>query len=249
MSLLTVERIKLTTTRSPWWCTAVAAFIGFGWALMFALIYRGGRPEGAPKYDASLIVSGAANLGLYVIMIMAALSITTEYRFGIIRTTFQAAPRRWQVLTAKAAFVGFVALMLGEVFAFGALGIAKVLNSSPLSLSTSADWRAVAGVGVIYALASILAVGVGALLRQSAGAIAILLLFPLLVESLIGLIPKVGDDIQHWMPFLNASNFIGGGNGNGPSGFMGPWYSLLYFAAVAAVSFGLAIFVVERRDA
>ena len=248
MSLLTVERIKLTTTRSPWWCTGVAAFIAFGWALLFAALYRGGAPADAPKYSPSLVVSGAANLGLYVIMIMAALSITTEYRFGIIRTTFQAAPRRWQVLSAKAAFVSLVALVLGEVFAFGAIGLARVVNGSPLSLSSSDDWRAVAGVGLIYALAAILAVGVGALLRQSAGAIAILLLFPLLVESLIGLIPKVGSGIQHWMPFLNASNFTGGGGGS-TSGFMSPWYSLLYFAAVTAVIFGLAIFVVERRDA
>lgn len=246
MSLLNVERIKLTTTRSPWWCAAVAAFIGFGWALMFALIYRSGQPTEAPVYGPSLIVGGAANLGLYVVMIMAALSITTEYRFGIIRTTFQAAPHRWQVLGAKAAFLGFVALVLGEIFAFGAIGIAKVLNSTPLSLSGSDAWREVAGIGVIYALAAILAVAVGALLRQSAGAVAILLLFPLLVESLIGLIPKVGDDIQHWMPFLNASNFL---SSSGGSGFMGPWYSLLYFAGVVAVIFGIAVVAITRRDA
>jgi ABC-2 type transport system permease protein len=245
MSLLNVERIKLTTTRSPWWCTAVATFIGFGWALLFALTYKNGDPEGAPPYDASIIVGGTG-LAMYVIMIMAALSITTEYRFSIIRTTFQACPRRWQVISAKAALLGVVALVLGEIFAFGAIGIAKVLNSRPLPLNSSDDWRQVAGIGVIYGLAAILAVAVGALLRQSAGAIALLLLFPLLVENLIGLIPRVGSDMQKWMPFRNASNFLGQGDS---ANALSPVQSLIYFVVVVAVILGFAIFVVERRDA
>ena len=246
MSLLNVERIKLTTTRSPWWCTAVATLISFGFALLFALTYKNGRPQGAPPYDLSLVVSGAAGFGMFVIMIMAALSITTEYRFSIIRTTFQAAPRRWQVLSAKAAFLGVVGLVLGEIFAFGSVLIAKVCNSMPLSLRSSDDWRQVAGIGVVYALAAILSVAVGALLRQSAGTIAIILLFPLLVENLVGIIPRVGHDIQKWMPFRNASNFLG--QRSAPD-TLGPWASLLYFTVVVAVIFGFALFMVQRRDA
>jgi len=246
MSLLNVERIKLTTTRSPWWCTAVAALISFGFALLFALTYRNGIPTGAPRYDLSLIESGTAQFGMFVIMIMAALSITTEYRFSIIRTTFQAAPRRWQVLCAKAAFLGLVGLVLGEIFAFGSVGIAKALNSMPLTFSSSADWRAVAGIGVVYALAAIVSVAVGALLRQSAGAIALVLLWPLLVENLVSIIPVVGRDLQKWIPFLNARNFLGQDTG---SDSLAPWASLLYFAVVVAVIFGFALFMVERRDA
>ncbi|MGZ4521725.1 MAG: ABC transporter permease [Mycobacteriaceae bacterium] len=247
MSLLNVERIKLTTTRSPWWCAAVAALISFGFALLFALTYKNGDPgAGAPAYDLALIEGGTAGFGMFVIMIMAALSITTEYRFGIVRTTFQAVPRRWLVLTSKATFLGLVGLVLGEIFAFGSLGIAKALNSTPLPLTTSEDWRQVAGIGVVYALAAILAVAVGALLRQSAGAIALLLLFPLLVENLVGIIPRVGDDIQKWMPFRNASNFLSQGTS---SNSLSHWGSLGYFAFVVAVVFGLAVLVVERRDA
>ncbi len=249
MSLLDVERIKLTTTRSPWWCAAVAALISFGFALLFTLLFRNGdQGSDAPRYSLELIESGTAGFSMFVIMIMAALSITTEYRFGIVRTTFQAVPRRWQVLTAKAGFLGLVAFVLGEIFAFGSLGIAKTLSSVPLPLSSADDWRQVAGIGLIYALAAILSVAVGALLRQSAGAIALLLLFPLVVENLIGIIPKVGDDIQKWMPFLNATNFLGQQQ-RGASNFLSPWGSLAYFAVVVAVVFGLAVFTVEKRDA
>lgn len=248
MSLLQVERIKLTSTRSPWWCAAVAALISFGFALLFGIIYKGDVPMDAPDYDLTLVLTGASGMGLYVIMIMAALSITTEYRFGVIRTTFQAVPRRWQVLAAKAGFLAVVALVLGEIFAFGSVALARVLNDKPLPLSSEADWRLVAGTGLVYALSAVLAVAVGALLRQSAGAIALLLLWPLLVEGLVTLIPKVGDDIQEWMPFANANHFLTDGfvSGDYP---LSPWGSLVYFAVFVAVVFGLAVAVVTRRDA
>jgi len=46
----------------------------------------------------------AASLGLLVIMVMAALAVTNEYRFGIIRTNFQAAPHRSAVILAKPSY-------------------------------------------------------------------------------------------------------------------------------------------------
>ena len=55
----------------------------------------------------------------------------------------------------------------------------------------------------------VLAVAVGALIRQSAGAIAVLLLWPLLIENLVGIIPKVGEKIQPFLPFKNADHFLG----------------------------------------
>jgi len=137
-------------------------------------------------------------------------------------------------------------VVLGEVFAFASVGIARALNPMPLPLSSTDEWRQVAGIGVVYALAAVLAVAIGALLRQSAGTIALLLLFPLLVENLVGIIPKVGHDIQKWMPFRNANNFLGQRTNTGS---LSPWASLIYFAVVVAVLFGLAIFVVQRRDA
>ncbi|WP_127782938.1 hypothetical protein [Rhodococcus sp. X156] len=248
MSLLQVERIKLTSTRSPWWCAAIAALISFGFALLFALTYRGDVPQDVPDYDLTLVLTGASGMGMYVIMIMAALSITTEYRFGVIRTTFQAAPRRWQVLAAKAGFLGVIGLVLGEIFAFGSVALARLLNSTALPVSSEEDWRLVAGTGVIYGLSAVLAVAVGALLRQSAGAIALLLLWPLLVEGLVTLIPKVGDDIGEWMPFANANHFLTDGfvTGDYP---LSPWGSLVYFVLFVAVVFAAAVAVVSRRDA
>ena len=60
---------------------------------------------------------------------------------------------------------------------------------------------------------------VGILVRQTAGAVAILLVWNMLVESLVGLIPKVGVNIQEWLPFMNANHFLQlGGDQRGRTG-------------------------------
>ena len=251
MSLMTVERIKLVTTRSPWWCLAAAVVVSLGFAVLFAAL-AGSTVQGGPQngetleLSPGLVVTGAAGLGLYTVMIMSALAVTTEYRFGVIRTTFLADPSRAKVIASKAAFLGLVGFVVGEVLAFASYGVAKLINSSLAGISSEADWRAVAGVGVVYALGSVLAVAVGTLLRQSAGAVALLVLFPLAVENLVLLIPTYGQDIQQWMPFVNANNFLGLSSLDGP---LGPWGSLVYFAAIVLVVLGAALAVVDRRDA
>ncbi|MGW3471387.1 hypothetical protein ACWDKQ_23680 [Saccharopolyspora sp. NPDC000995] len=241
MTLLAVERIKLFSTKSPWWCTFLALGMTIGFAMLFAA-----QAEG----DMSVPMTQVGyQFGLMVVLVLAALSITTEYRFGTIRATFQAVPNRTTALLAKTVVVAMVALIIGEVAAFGSWGVAKLLaTGSDLAFATADDWRHVAGVGLVFAISAVLAVAVGALLRQTAGAVALLLLWPLLVESLVGLIPKVGGDVRKWMPFNAADHFISGTAGVGEMPF-GPWGALAYFAAVAVAVWVIALISVQRRDA
>lgn len=252
MNLLAVERIKLVTTRSPWWCALIILAITIGFAALLV---------GAAGNEIAVSDTQAGHsLGMSVLMVLAALSVTTEYRFGTIRTTFQAIPHRGAALLAKTVVVATLALIIGEVSAFGAWGAAKVLKpTADLALNSSADWINVAGVGVLFALAAVIAVAVGILLRHSAGAIALLLVYTLLVESLVTLIPNIGPDIHRWMPFTVAEKFLAGGgtadSGFGPKGeqfaaaTLSPGWSLAYFAAVAVGLLAIAITVAKKRDA
>ncbi|MGW1678763.1 hypothetical protein [Saccharopolyspora sp. NPDC002376] len=240
MTLLAVERIKLFSTRSAWWCSALALALTIGFAGLFA----------SQLDDMSVPMTQVGHqFGLMVVLVLATLSITTEYRFGTIRSTFLAVPNRTAALVAKTVLVALVALVLGEIAAFGSWGVSNLLApGSDLALTTADDWRMVAGVGLVFALGAVLAVAVGALLRQTAGAVTLLLIWSLLLESLVGLIPKVGKDIQTWMPFNHASNFLaGGGDMDGMP--LGPWGSLGYFAGVVLAIWVIALVVVRRRDA
>ncbi len=154
-----------------------------------------------------------------VMMVMAALAVTTEYRFGTIRTSFQAVPQRAALLLGKTAVVAFLAGVVGLIASFGAWGIGNLfVSGADLSINTGAEWRLLAGQGIIFALSAVIAVAIGILIRQSAGAIAILILWPLLVENLFNLIPKVGDDMAQWSPFANGSSFLNQGQDFGLAG-------------------------------
>jgi len=249
MSVIAVERIKLFSTRSPWWCMVVAAVLTLGLAALAA-----GFSEGPVTIG---LTQGGAQLSQMVKMVMAALAVTTEYRFGTIRTSFQAVPQRAALLLGKTAVVAALSALVGLIASFGAWGIGNIFkDGADLSINTAGEWRLLAGQGLVFALSAVIAVAVGILIRQSAGAIAILILWPLLVENLFNLIPKVGDDMSRWSPFQNAGSFLNQGQDFGVNGppadaqyAMGPWWALLYFAAWAAALMAIALFSASKRDA
>jgi ABC-2 type transport system permease protein len=250
MTLLAVERIKLFSIRSPKWCMALAIVLTVGVAAIISVLPRG--VPGAPPLQLVETQEGRS-LGLLVIMVMAALAVTSEYRFGTIRASFQATPNRIAVLLAKTAVVGVVALIIGEIAAFASWALASVVAPSPqLAIRSADDWRLVAGLGLVFAVAAVLAVAVGILLRHTAGALSLIMGWWLLVESLVAAIPRVGPEIQQWMPFVAAGRFLEVSDSAEfarPDVPLGPWGSLAYFAAIAAGLLVLALVTAQRRDA
>jgi ABC-2 type transport system permease protein len=243
MTLLAVERIKLFTTRSPWWCALAALAVVIG----FAAIVSTAAPAGELT-EVSWTQFGYG-FGMAVIMVFAALSVTTEYRFSTIRTTFQAVPNRTAALLAKTGVVATLSLVIGEIAAFGAWGLASIMRPEDLALNTAAEWTSVAGVGVVFALASVIAIAVGILIRHSAGAISLVLIYALAVENLVRLIPKIGNDIYEWMPFRVADRFL---TGSGPARAEAPLSqagSLAYFAGFALVLLVISLVAANKRDA
>ena len=250
MTLLNVERIKLFSTRSPYWCLALIVVIGLVITLVSSLVENG--------QFASLSSSQQwIGFGQSVVMVMAALAITTEYRFGTIRNTFLAAPRRISVLFAKTLLLALLGAVVGIVVALAAFYLAKALASAPLvplELSTADDWRQVLGYGPLFAIAGVIAVSVGAILRQSAGAVAILLLWPLLLENLFTLIPTVGENAGPWLPFAAAGKWVAptssigdlfASSGSGPT----PIQGLLVFAGTGLALWIIAAVLLQKRDA
>lgn len=246
MSLVAAERIKLLSTRSPWWCSALAVAIVVGGMGLIAIV--------APARIGPIpveISSQFVQFGMVVVMVMAAVSVTTEYRFGTIRTTFQSVPVRTSALLAKTTVAAGLAAIVGLVSGFGGwFAIAVLRPDSSVALTTESQWRVVAGTALVYMVAAVLAVAVGILLRQTAGAVALLLVWALLLENIISVIPEVGVKIQAWLPFTNFQNFLVGGLAERESAVvLSPWGSMAYTAALAAGLLAVAIAVANRRDA
>lgn len=224
LAVLNAERIKLTTLRSPILSVALVAAFSVGLAAM------------QPRTAALSVVA----FGVPVLMVVAALTVTGEYRTRMIATTFLATPARSVVLGAKAVVAGVFCSVAAAVMVIGSLLVAR----EPLAV------RTVAAIALYAALAAVLGVGVGALLRHSAGAVSVLLLWPLLVETLVGNLPGRGPQIGPYLPFANMFRFLDvQWLFPGYAWHWGPLGSLAYFTALVAVVFGAAVFVVNRRDA
>lgn len=250
MSLIAVERIKLVSTRSPYWCLIAIVVAAIGFALLFALVEEGRTAD-------PFLITRGVSLGMLIYMVLAALSVTTEYRFGTIRNTFLAAPNRTAVLLAKTVLLAVLGGVIGLAVSLLSFFVADALASNPpatLQLQSADDWRQIAGHGVLYLIAAVIAVAIGTLVRQSAGAIAILLLWPLIIESLFTLIPTVGPRVGPWLPFAAGDTWVSPTTGisqvfnpdpSGPT----PVQGLLVFAATGVVLWVIAWIVLKRRDA
>jgi hypothetical protein len=147
-------------------------------------------------------------------------------------------------------FCGLCAALTGVAAVLVARATATPSAGAQLSLGSAATWRVIGAVTLYAVLAAVLGVAVGALVRVAAGAVALLLLWPLLVEPILGNMPSVGTEVGPYLPFANMFDFL-------RVAWLFPTYqlpwgpagSLLYFTAVVAALFAAAVVVVSRRDA
>ena len=234
-AVVDAERIKLTTLRSPLWATAAAALLSFAVAaLQAAASYSG--------LTVTRAVLGVAVFGVPVLMVVAAMTVTGEYRSGLIRTTLMTVPDRTVVLCAKAVVAAVFAAAAAALMTVGSVLVGRAQGPGL--------WQATGAIALYAALAAVLGVAVAALVRHTAGAVAVLLLWPLLVEPLLGNLPGQGAQIGPYLPFANVFRFLDVSwlfpVYDAP---WGPWGSLGYFTAVVVVVFVIAVGTMNRRDA
>ena len=207
-------------------------------------------------------------VGVIAMIALGAVFIGSEYRRGMIRTTFAGTPRRGRVILAKAIVIGVVAFAAGLVGAAIAVAIAGPKLRSEgwtppiyplLSLGTGTGLRIAAGTAVVLALAAIFALAVGVMLRRGIGAITVgiaLLVGPLLVATavgqtagafLLGVTPAAAFAVQQGIQrYPQSSDVCLAGHGCYP---LSPSNGVAVLAIWTAAALVLAWFVVSRRDA
>ncbi|HET7016121.1 MAG TPA: ABC transporter permease subunit [Streptosporangiaceae bacterium] len=207
-------------------------------------------------------------IGLIVVIALAALFITSEYRRGMIRTTFIASPRRGRILTAKAIVIGsttFVAGLVGAAVAFPIAEHKIAENGWPTSIypiraiTSGIGLQLVIGTAALLAIGAVLTLAIGALLRRSAGTIAVAVLvtiFPLVLATvlpqtpadwLLRLTPAAGFGLQQGnVHYSQVSSACLPYNGCYP---LAPWTGFGVLCAWALAGLVAAVIVVRRRDA
>ncbi len=251
-NVVRAEWIKLRSLRSTWFSllAAVAIIVGLGTLFSSLRAHRFG-PSGKIGFDPTLVSLRGVFLAQLAIGVLGVLVITGEYGTGMIRSSLAAVPRRQPVLIAKAIVFALTVFVVAEVAAFAAFLLGqRALASTHLqaSLSTPGAERAILGTGLYLALIGLFAVGLGFLIRNTAGAIAtlfgILLVLPILTNALPS---PYSTDVAKYLP-LNAGTQIMSTTHPDPS-MLGPWAGLGVTAlyTLAALVAGAVVF--RRRDA
>ncbi|MGV9712579.1 ABC transporter permease [Gordonia sp. NPDC003424] len=235
------ERIKLLSTRSPYWSVGIVVVLTLGVAGLTASLSSG-------PADPALFLMGLNQFGVLVLMIMAILAVTNEYRFGTIRTSFLAVPRRSDVLGAKAVVYGGLSAALTLILVIASMLLVGALSDSGVDWGSSDMLRQIWGSPLFVIGCVLFGIGLGALVRQTAAGIVVMLLWILVAESILGVLPRVGDKIAPFLPFANGARFLGGPDGS--VGYHWNIYgSLIYFLVIAVAVFVAGIVVTKRRDA
>jgi ABC-type transport system involved in multi-copper enzyme maturation permease subunit len=227
--------------------------------------------------DIAPAIAGAAGLGttitqtlvgtfagLIMVVVVGAMFITAEYRRGLIRTTLAASPQRGRVLAAKAIVIGSVTFATGLAAATVVVTLGqRVLRDSGVYVhpaTTLTELRLVAGTAALLAVAAVLALAIGALLRRSATAVTtviVVIVLPYLLAIsvlptgaarwLLRITPAAAFAMQQSAPeYPQVSSLYTPVEGYFP---LAPWVGFAVLCAWAALALGLAALLFRRRDA
>jgi ABC-type transport system involved in multi-copper enzyme maturation permease subunit len=203
--------------------------------------------------------------GLVVVTVVGTMFVTAEYRRGMIRTTLAATPRRGRVLAAKAIVIGLVTFVTGLAAAAVAVplgeGILRANGNYIFPVTALTELRVVVGTGALLAVAAVLAVAVGTMLRRSAAAVAAIIV-AIVLPYLLATASPLPVGVSDWLLRLTpaAAFAVQQSNTQYPqvisnytplNGYypLSPWAGLTVLCAYAALALGLATFLLRRRDA
>jgi len=247
------EFTKIRSTRSTYWTlfALIVVCIGIG---ALASAGTASHPNGisAAEFDATQQSLAGLYVGQLVIAALGALTITSEYSTGMIRTSLTVQPRRGVVFAAKGVVFAVVTLITGLITSFGSFFVGQaILSGAHLSASLGQPnvLRAVIGGALFLTACGMLAYGLGAILRHTAAAIsaAIGLLFVLTV--LVQFLPHSWqDNVDKWMPALAGSQIWTTKATSGPHMFSA-WGGFAVLAGWAVVAIVAGLFLFRSRDA
>ncbi len=202
----------------------------------------------------NLSLSGLA-IGELTVGILGVMVITAEFGTGTIRSSLAAVPNRGLFLLAKVAAFILVLLTVGEVISFAAFFIGQAMLTHPVPHATLGQpgvLRAVVGGGLYLTLIGLLAMGIGTIIRHTAGALAAFFGILLIIPALIPAFPTgVQNAVSKFEPVSigNAMSTVNTHVASGSAPTFSPWTGMALLCLYAAVALGIGLWRLVRRDA
>lgn len=223
----------------------------------------GGQALGSSRAIEQSLVGTFA--GLIAVIVVATMFVTAEHQRGLIRTTLLVSPGRGQALAAKAVVISMVTFIVGLAAASIAVTLGQHIaraNGQELNpVDALTELRVVVGTAALLAVAAVLALAVGSIVRRSAGAVGALLaaiVLPYILstasvlpqgpsEWLLRLTPAAAFSIQQTLvQYPQVDTLYAPVNGYFP---LAPWVGLAVLCGYTAIALVIATTLLHQRDA
>jgi ABC-2 type transport system permease protein len=178
------EWSRLWTVRATWWFVAAAAVGMVGIGLIAGFESAADAPQGDPAW---VVPSVAAMPSQFALLALALTAVTADYATGGIVPALQWTPRRGVFFLARTVVAVSVATALGVLLAVASAGAAYAAARPVLELPLDAGLDVLGTIALVFAAGTALAVGLGFLLRNTAGALVtvflVMLVLPLFLPQ------------------------------------------------------------------
>jgi ABC-2 type transport system permease protein len=247
------EWTKLRSVRSTRWSLLATLALIIGIGILACVVFESRWPHLSPgdrrhfhPLRANLAGVNFAQLSLGVLGVLV---MTAEYSTGMIRSSFCAVPKRLPVLWGKALVFGAVAfaISLPAIFIvfFAGQGILSGQHIN-IGISHPGVLRALFGAALYLTVMGLFGLGLGSIIRNTAGGIAALAGIVFVLPPIIDLLPSsVSNSIDPYLP-SNAGGAVW--TITPDPNTLAPWTGLALFAGYAVVSLALAAVLLRRRD-
>jgi ABC-type transport system involved in multi-copper enzyme maturation permease subunit len=249
------EWTKLLSLRSTRW-SLLAAFVSMaGLGILVAAVQMSRwthlRPGERATYNSLDPAVGGWHLAQLAIGVLGVMVISGEYSTGMIRSSLMAVPRRLPVLWAKIgvfAAATFALMLVATFISF--LGVQAIVTQhhQQRGLGDPGALRVVLGAALYLTVLGIMSVGIGTLVRNTAGGIALFVGLLFVLPGITAILPaSIADAISPYLP-LDA------GSGVATIVFenahhLSPWGGFAVFCGYAALAIAAGAVVLLRRDA
>jgi ABC-2 type transport system permease protein len=198
------ERLKFTSLRSNVTILVLTPVIGVLLSWILAVFVKTD-----PDTDLPFTIGETFIFSTWLTTILAAilgtLLFTSEVQHGTLATAVAAQPARWVTVAAKATVAAGFGLAMGVLGMIGGLSgavLGGLERGDTSGMTTTALWGL-----LLSTLAAVLGLGVGMILRHSSAAVAILLVWALVLENLLRTLIPAG--AARFMPFSAAGGMLG----------------------------------------
>jgi ABC-type transport system involved in multi-copper enzyme maturation permease subunit len=245
--LIVSEWTKLRSVRSTVWSLLAAVVFTIGLSALVPAVRMHHLQPGEHIDNPLELTLAGVQIAQLAIGVLGVLVISGEYSTGMIRSTMLAAPKRLPVLWSKLIVYGTTVFALMVPSAFIAFFIAHAImqpHHQAVSFGAQGVVRALVGAGLYLTVIGLFGLGVGAIVRNTAGGIATFAAVMFVLPPLMNVLPTSWNNAASpYLPLQAGERVL-----QLQGGTLSPWEGFAVLCGYAAAAIVIAAVLLRRRD-